>query len=326
MRRREFLGVLGGAAASWPLAARAQQAIPVVGFISGQSPDGYAHLAKAWRQGLNAEGFFEGQNVVVEYRWAEGQLERLPAIVADLVGRGVAVLATGGHVQSTLSAQAATATIPIVFTTGSDPVKIGMVRSLNRPGGNATGVSFLVNQLITKRLELLRELVPKADTIGVLINPTYPTAEADIRDTEAEAAKSKLNLVVVTASTEADLNKAFDILNQKKVGALIVGADPFFNNRRQQLIVLAARHSLPTVYELREYVTGGGMSSYGTSITEAYRQAGTYVGRVLKGAKPADLPVLQSAKFELVINLKTAKGLGLSIPDKLMALADEVIE
>jgi putative ABC transport system substrate-binding protein len=324
MRRREF--ILGSIAVAWPAVARAQQTMPVVGFISGQSPDSYAHLANAWRQGLNAEGFFEGQNVAVEYRWAEGQLDRLPVIVADLVRRGVAVFATGGHVQTTLSVQAATATIPIVFTTGSDPVKVGMVRSLNRPDGNTTGVSFLVNQLTSKRLELVRELVPNADMIGVLINPTYPTAEADISDTQAAATKSKLNLIVAKASTETDIDKAFDILTQKKVGALIVGADPFFNNRRQQLIALAARHALPTVYELREYVIAGGLGSYGTSITDAYRQAGIYVGRVLKGAKPADLPVVQSAKFELVINLRTAKALGLSVPDKLMALADEVIE
>jgi putative ABC transport system substrate-binding protein len=324
MKRRDFIALLGSAA-TWPLAAHAQQT-PLVGFLSGQSPDGYSHLSDAWRQGLNEEGFVEGQNVAIEYRWANNQYDRLPEMAADLIRRQVAAIGTGGNILSSTAAKTATTTIPIVFTTGADPVKVGLVSSLNRPGGNVTGISFLSQQLGAKRLGLLRELAPNAAMIGVLINPRFPGSADYTAEVETAAVALRQKLVIEKASTENDFEPAFAALVRQQVGALIVSADPFFNSQRDRIVALAARHALPALYELRDFVTVGGLSSYGTSITDAYRQAGVYVGKILKGAKPADLPVMQSAKFELVFNLKTARTLGIKVPLNLQVAADEVIE
>ena len=331
MKRREFITLLGGAAAApsmfWPRLASAEQAtMPVIGFLSSRSPAESSHLVAAFRAGLQAGGYVEGQNVAIEYRWAEGQYDRLPALAVDLVRRGVAVLATTGGEPSALAAKAATSTIPIVFTVGGDPVKIGLVASLNRPGGNATGVSLLTTVPEAKRLGLLYELVPNAALIGVLINPNYQGAEAQSREVQDAARAIDRPIEIAMAGNDRQLEAAFGTLVQQHADALLVGADPFFGTRRDRIIALAAQFKLPAMYQFRDYPVAGGLMSYGINITDGYRQVGVYTGQVLKGAKPADLPIHQSIKFEFIINLKSAKALGLQIPDKLIALADEVIE
>jgi putative tryptophan/tyrosine transport system substrate-binding protein len=324
MRRREFITLIGGAAAAWPLAARAQQpAMPVVGFLRNTSPD--VRLVAAFRRGLNEAGYIEDQNVAIEYRWAENQDERLPALAADLVRRRVSVIVTGGQPASH-AAQAATTAIPIVFATGGDPVHYGLVTSLNRPGGNITGVSFLINALVSKRLALLRELVPTATMIAFLVKPTGSDTEANIKDAQTAARLLGLQLLVLNASSERDFETAFATLVQQRAGALVINPDALFTSHPNQLVALAARHAVPTIYYRRETIEAGGLMSYGTSFADAYRQAGIYAGQILKGSKPADLPVQQPTKFELFINLKTAKALGLAVPLVLQMTANEVIE
>ena len=326
IRRREFITLLGGAAA-WPLAVGAQQAaMPVIGFLGGGSPDAFAHVVDAFRQGLYETGFAEGQNVTIEYRWAEGQYDRLPALVADLIRQKSAVIvATGGDVGVRAAKKAATA-IPIVFTSGSDPVAAGFVSSLNRPGGNVTGVSLFVSVLEGKKLELLRELVPMAAVIGFLVNPNNPRADVDTADMQAAARALGKLLLILKADGEHDFDAVFTNLAQQRVDALVVHTEPFFLSRRDHLVELAARYSIPTIYGLREFAAAGGLISYGTKLSDSYRQVGIYTGRILKGEKPADLPVMQPTKFEFVINLKAAKALGLTVPTSLLVRADEVIE
>jgi ABC-type uncharacterized transport system substrate-binding protein len=327
VKRREFITLLGGAAAPWPLVARAQQpAMPVVGFLGTASAGPFAHLVAGLRRGLQETGFIEGRNVAIEYRWAEGQYDRVPALAADLVRREVAVIVTVGGEPSVAAAKAATATIPIVFNTGTDPVKLGLVASLARPGGNLTGVNIFTTELTEKRLGLLRDLVPAAPTIAVLLNPNFPAAAANVREAEAAARAIGKQVVIFNASSDAEIETAFANIVQAQCRALLVGADPFFNSRRGLIVALAARHAIPAIYEWREFVEVGGLISYGTSLVEAYRQQGIYAGRILKGEKPADLPVVQLSKFELVINLNTGKALGLVIPPSVLALANEVIE
>jgi putative tryptophan/tyrosine transport system substrate-binding protein len=326
MKRREFITVLGGAAATRPLAAWAQKPMPVIGFLSTGSLQSDAFRLAAVRQGLMEAGYVEGRNFAFDYRWAEGQYERLPSLAAELVRREVALIVTGGGTTSTVAAKSATATIPIVFVTGADPIKLGLVASLNRPGSNITGVSFLVNTLVAKQFEVLHEAVPKTALIGYLVNPTYVNAEADTRNVLAAAEVVGQKLLVVQAHTDSELEAAFVTLIQQRAGALVVGADPFFFDRRAKLVELAARQKVPAIYFLREFASAGGLMSYGTSITEAYRIVGLYAGRILKGEKPAELPVQQSTKVELTVNLKTAKALGLTVPPALLARADEVIE
>jgi putative ABC transport system substrate-binding protein len=324
MKRREFITLLGGAAAAWPLAARAQQsAMPVVGYLSSLSPDTFAPRLAAFRKGLAETGYVEGRNVAIEYRWAEGRYHRLPALAADLAGRQVDVIAAMGGDQAAFAAKAATATIPIVFTVTADPVKSGLVSSLNRPGGNVTGVNFLLSMIAAKLFEVLQEAVPHAEVIGFLVNPTSPPDVSELR-LAARALGHKL--FVASASSEPEINAAFAALVQERVGALLVGSDVFFYSRRDQIVALAARHAIPAMYNVREYAHAGGLMSYGTSADDAQRLAGGYVGRILKGAKPADLPVVQSTKVEFVVNLKTAKTLGVTFPLPLIGRADEVIE
>jgi len=327
MRRREFITLLGGAAAAWPLAAHAQQpAIPVIGYLSSRSPDESRHLVEAFRMGLAAGGYVEGQNVAIEYRWGEGQYGRLPALAADLVSRGVAVLVTTGGEPSVLAAKAATSAVPIVFTVGGDPVKLGLVASLNRPGGNATGVSLLTTAPEAKRLGLLKELVPDAAVFGVLINPNYQEAEAQSREVQEAGRAIGRRVQIANAGSDQELGTAFAALVEQRAGALLVAADPFFDTRRQRIVALAAQFKLPAIYQFRDYAVAGGLMSYGISISDGYRQVGIYTGQILKGANPANLPIHQSIKFECVINLKTAKTFGFQISDNLLSLADEVIE
>jgi putative tryptophan/tyrosine transport system substrate-binding protein len=327
MRRRKFITLLGGAAAAWPLAANAQQpAMPVIGFLNGQSPGGWAPLVAAFRRGLNAAGYIEGQNVVVQYRWAEGQPDRLPALAADLVQRQVSVIvATGGN-NPGIAAKAATASIPIVFMSNDDPRKHGLVASLNRPGGNVTGVSWFSAELGSKRLALLHELVPGARVVALLVNPNNAEAARQPAELQEAARSIGLRLVILNATAAGDIDTAFATMVQDGVGALVVAGDSFLLNRREQIIALAARHAVPTIYVNREMIGDGGLMSYGNSLADAYRRAGLHTARILKGENPADLPVDQATKFELVINLKTARTLGLIVPPGLLALADEVIE
>jgi putative ABC transport system substrate-binding protein len=326
MRRREFIKVVAGsAAAAWPLAARAQQsAVPVVGFLRSTSLADSTHFVTAFRQGLKEAGFVEGQNVVIEYRYADNQPGRLPALVAELIRRPVAVIVANSP--AAFAAKAATTTVPIVFAGGSDPVRDGLVASLNRPGGNITGVVFIASALAPKRLELLRQLVPKATTIGVLVNPNSVETEAERSDLQAAAQTVGQQLIIADVSSDRDIDTALATFIQRGAGALLVGSGPFLLSQRERAVALAARYAIPANYNLREFVVAGGLMSYGTSITNAYREVGIYAGRILKGEKPADLPVIQSTKFEFVLNLKTAKTLGLTIPQSLLVAADELIE
>jgi putative ABC transport system substrate-binding protein len=326
MRRREFITVLGGAAAVWPLAARAQQTtMPVVGSLQTGSSGASAHLEAAFQRGLEETGYVEGQNVGIVYRYADGQYDRLPALAAELVRRQVALIGAFAP-PAAHAAKAATKTIPIVFTSGADPVKEGLVATLNRPGGNLTGVNILTTDLESKRLQLLGELVPASALIAVLINPKAVAGESQEKDLQAAAPRLGRPIFILNASSERDIDSAFPTLIERRAAALLVTGDSFFNSRREQLVALAARHAIPAIYEWREFALAGGLMTYGSSITDAYRLAGRYAGRILKAEKPSDLPIVQPTKFDLIINLKTAKALGLAVPPTLLALADEVIE
>ena len=327
MRRREFLTVLGGAAALWPLTARAQQeALPVIGFLhSGTAAPFEAQLA-AFQQGLKEGSYVVGQNVAIEYRWAEGKVDRLPELAADLVRRKVNVIATAGGPPSNVAAKNATTTIPVVFSTGADPVKMGLVTNVRQPGGNVTGITFFSEELGAKALSLLRELVPGAKTVGLMVNPSNPETPRRSADAVAAARTLGMTMEVVHAATTPDIDKAFDSLSERQVGALLLGADAFYGGRIQQLVSLAARYKMPAMYYRREFAEAGGLASYGASVIDAYRQVGVYVARVLKGDKPGELPVLQAAKFEFVLNLKTARALGIDVPMAFSAAADEIIE
>jgi ABC-type uncharacterized transport system substrate-binding protein len=324
MGRRQFITLLGGAAVAWPLAARAQQPIPVVGFLHPASPDAYVDRLRAFRQGLKEAGFIEGENAVVEYRWADNQPDRLSSLASELVRKPVAVIVTSGGTAPALAAKTATSTIPIVFTVPEDPVRLGLVASLARPGGNATGVNFFSDELVAKRLELLRELVPAASRVAVLLDPA--NAGTMLQDVEAAARRMGVQIQAINVSTSRDIEIAFAALGRDRPDALFVTGGPLLQSRRMQLALLAARHAIPTSYGSREYPEVGGLMSYGASLMEAHRQAGLYAGRILKGASPTDLPVMQATKFELVINLIAAKTLGLDVPSALLASADEVIE
>ena len=326
MKRRDFITLLGGAAAAWPHAVRAQQpAMPVVGFVHYASATTLVHLAESVRRGLKEGGYVEGQNVAIEYRWAEGHYDRLPALASDLVRRQVTVITAGGAVAAQ-AAKEATATIPVVFTSGADPVVSGLVESLSRPGGNLTGVSLLAAEMATKRLELIRDLMPKARTVAMMINPTFPGAESEMAQVEAAGRTIRMQIHGARATIPSDIDAALAAFNQLRVDAFIVGADGYFITRRDQLATLAARYAIPGIYPFPDFPQAGGLLSYGVSLADAYRQAGVLTGRVLKGAKPAELPVMQPTKFEFVLNLRTARALSLEVPPALLARADEVIE
>jgi putative ABC transport system substrate-binding protein len=326
VRRRDLLALLGGAAVAWPVGVRAQQQMPVIGYLSAGSPESDDFRLTAFRQGLTETGYVEGQNVAIEYRWAPGQYDRLPALAADLVRRQVTVIAAVG-IPPTFAAKAATSTIPIAFLAGVDPVEFGLIASLNRPGGNITGVAILTAELAGKRLQLLHELAPTAAVISLLVNPTDPAAtESEARNLQDAARSLGLQLHILPASTSSEIDSAFETLVELRAGALVVSTDPFFTNQRAQIVALAARHAVPAIYVWREFATAGGLMSYGTDLADTYRQAGNYTGKILKGAKPSDLPVQQVVKVELVINLTTARTLGLTIPQVLLGRADEVIE
>jgi len=325
MRRREFISILGGAAVAWPIAARAQQpAMPVIGFLNLQIADGYTHLVVAFRRGLAEAGYVEGKNVAIEYRWADGQTGRLPALADDLVRRRVAVIVLTGGAHA--AARAVTTTIPIVFSSGGDPVRLGLVQSIGRPGGNMTGVTAFTVALEAKRLELMHELVPMRSVIGVLINPTYLYADAQRQEVQAAARAIGRQIHIVNAGTESELEAAFAALMAVRPAGLVVVGGPFFLNRRVELLALTRRHALPAIFAEREFTAAGGLMSYGANIPDMYRQIGVYTGRVLKGEKPAQLPILQPAKFDIAVNLKTAKALGLEMPTSILLRADEVIE
>jgi putative ABC transport system substrate-binding protein len=331
MRRREFIPLLGSAAVVptilWPFGAIAQRpAIPVIGFLNSGSPELFTARVASFQRGLNEAGFVEGRNVVLEYRWAQSQYDRLPALASDLVQRQVAVIAATGGIPSALAAKAATSTIPVVFVAGSDPVKFGVITSLSRPDSNVTGLTVFTSELVPKRLELLHEVVKKVGNVALLVNPTNAVSESVQRDVQEAARSLGLKLSVVHAIGEPDLDKIFATLNQLQVGALVIGTDAFFDGQSERLAALAVHHAMPTIYQTREFAAAGGLMSYGASLTDAYRKAGVYVGRILKGEKPADLPVMQSTKIELIINLKTATALALDIPPALLATADELIE
>jgi putative ABC transport system substrate-binding protein len=327
IHRREFITLLGGAAAAWPFAARAQQQRPpVVGVLGGHTAAEWRPFVAAFNEGLKELGYFDGQNVATEYRWAEGDYSRLPALAADLVRRQVAVIAAIGGVNSALAAKAETSELPIVFLTGRDPVELGFVESYNRPGGNLTGVSMLNDELVGKRLELLRELVPKAATIATLINPDNRNHPSHVKTLEAVARAGGQQVIVIGASADGDFEPAFAMLVKRRADALVVNADPFLDSRQGQIVGLVTRHAVPTISPWREFVQAGGLASYGTSLADAHRQVGVYVGRILNGAKPSDLPVVQPTKFEMFVNLKTANALGLTVPPSVLLRADEVIE
>jgi putative tryptophan/tyrosine transport system substrate-binding protein len=326
VRRREFITVLGGAGAAWPLATRAQQpGLLVVGFLNSGSPGAFGHFVSAFRQGLGEAGYVEHRNVGIEYRWAEGQVDRLPELARELTRAQVAVICAGGP-PSALAAKAATTTIPIVFTSGEDPIKLDLVESYDRPGGNVTGVALLVDVLGAKRLGLLREIVPATTLIAVLLNPSWPTFETQLNDVQEAARAVGQQIHILRANTEREIDAAFDTANKVRASAMMVGPSTFFTIRRDQIVGLAARDALPAIYGQREFVTAGGLMSYATNLADAYRQAGVYSGKILSGSRPAELPVVQSSKFELMINLKVAKSLGLTIPPGVLAIADEVIE